>query len=163
MGISCSGCFCNEILIPRARREFDEEVPGHQQLQGRCLLAGKMVLLVDSLVRVGTVLEQDDINSGAFLWISASPKLLKPMVFQIWSHLWTHCCDFLGEIIQKLRIRDECTGPTLLKPWLQSFLWRKGLVAKLGPYQDPVCSRFTIWNRVAFSHQIHPLPTSINS
>lgn len=67
MGISCSGCFCNEILIPRARREFDEEVPGHQQLQGRCLLAGKMVLPVDSLVRVGTVLEQDDINSGAFL------------------------------------------------------------------------------------------------
>ena len=129
----------------------------------RQMSLGRKDVLVDSLVRVGTVLEQDDINSCASLWISASPKSLKPMVFQIWSQLWTHCCDFLGEIIQKLRIRDECTGPTLLKPWLQSFLWRKGLVAKLGPYQDPVCSGFTIWNRVAFSHQIHPLPTSINS
>lgn len=127
----------------------------------RQMSLGRKDVLVDSLVRVGTVLEQDEINSCASLWISASPKLLKPMVFQIWSHL-SIVVIFFGNY-SKVKDPGWMNRPCPFKTMTPKFSLKERVASKvyLGPV--PVCSGFAIWNRVFFLHQIHPLPTSTNS
>ena len=98
----------------------------------RQMSLGRKDVLVDSLVRVGTVLEQDDINSCASLWISASPKSLKPMVFQIWSQLWTHCLWFSWGNYSKVKDPGWMHRPYPFKTMAPKFSLKERVGSKVG-------------------------------